>query len=57
MAMALAVLATSAGLSLTMAAPASACTGDPCDGFCITYNGLPTAVKQKVFHSDTCPLR
>ena len=56
-AMALAIGGASFGFSVLLAAPASACTGDPCDGFCITYDSPPPAVQQKVFHSDECPIR
>lgn len=41
---------------ILVATPASACTGDPCDGFCATYSHLPPAVQQKVFHSSGCPI-
>lgn len=51
------MIAASFGWTIAAAAPASACTGDPCDGFCITYQQLPPVVQEKVFHSDDCPIR
>ena len=51
------VVGASMGISVAVANPASACTGDPCDGFCITYSQLPPSVQQKVFHSSSCPIR
>ena len=55
--MAMALAGATVGLSVSFAAPASACTGDVCDGFCVTYDKLPPAVQEKVFHSDSCPVR
>lgn len=57
LALALAVAGASIGISVMTASSASACTGDPCDGFCATYVDLPPAIQQGVFHSDKCPLR
>lgn len=54
---ALSLAATSIGLAVATTTPASACTGDPCDGICATYPSLPSAVQTKVFHSTECPLR
>jgi hypothetical protein len=56
-ALSLLIAAASIGISVAVAAPASACTGDPCDGFCLTYSQLPPSVQQKVFHSSSCPIR
>ncbi len=45
-------------VSVALAPPAMACTGDPCDGFCITWDGLPPTVKHDVkLLSGPCPLR
>ena len=44
------------GVAVAAAAPASACTGDVCDGFCIAYQSLPETVTEKVFHSESCPI-
>jgi hypothetical protein len=54
--MALGLVGTSLVVSLATAAPASACTGDGCDGFCAVYAQLPPAVQQKVFRSTGCPI-
>jgi len=54
--MAMTILGASAAFTFMSAGPASACTGDPCDGFCATYNALPPAV-QELFHSNGCPIR
>lgn len=46
----------SVGMSVWAAAPASACTGDPCDSICYIYPNLPLVIQQKVFHSTSCPV-
>jgi hypothetical protein len=51
------MIAGSFGWTVAVAAPASACTGDPCDGFCVSYQKLPEVVQDKVFHSSSCPIR
>jgi len=53
---ALSLAGASVGLSLALAAPASACTGDACDAFCYAYGDLPATVQQKVFRSPYCPI-
>ena len=51
----MALTGAAAGIVLT-ASPASACVGDPCDGFCATYAELPPTVQNKVFRSTHCPI-
>lgn len=54
--LALLVASASVGFTVSTAAPASACTGDPCDGFCYTWTTLPHTISPKLGGSD-CPLR
>ena len=54
--LALLMAAASVGITVATATPASACTGDPCDGFCYTWTTLPHTLSPKLGGSD-CPLR
>jgi hypothetical protein len=52
--LAMTVLGTSIAFTFMSAGPASACTGDPCDGFCAVYNQLPPAVQKQLVGPDGC---
>ena len=54
LAMAMTVLGTSVAFTFMTAGPASACTGDPCDGFCAVYHELPPAIQKQLVGPDGC---
>lgn len=56
LALAMMIAGCSVGIAVAAVPTASACTGDPCDGFCYTWTNLPHSLSPKLGSKD-CPLR
>ncbi len=53
---ALALASAPMAASIVFASPASACTGDPCDGFCYTWTHVPSVSPKVVLGGKNCPI-